>query len=545
MEESKSCIDEFAQTTFTTNPQFPSQTDAITITFDITHQTDSRTLVGYTGDVYAHTGVYVNNDNSTWKYVKGTWGDNSTQPKLTRVSSNVYSIVINNPRNFYGVGPSDNITTLNFVLRSADKTKQTEDIHVPIYNSAISLVLNSPKITSNYGDPMRSPYFISPGSTLPISATSSAGSSTKSITLYINDVQKYQSNSSALQYSFSSNDNPSWKNIIKIIAEDISGRKDSTQFAIVTNSPVTDSPLPAGNQIGINYGSDNSSVTLALYAPYKKNIYVIGDFNDWKVDQSYYMNRYQVTPDSVIWWITISNLTPRQEYAYQFLVDGTIRIQDPYADKILDPWNDKDISPLTYPNLKPYPTDKTESLVSVLQTGQIPHTWAIPNFTRPSKDKLVIYELLVRDFVSTHSYTTLRDTLSYFKKLGVNAIELMPINEFEGNSSWGYNPMMYFAPDKYYGTKDQLKTFIDACHSYGIAVIMDIVLNHSYGLSPMVRMYWDTTNARPAANNPWFNQVSPNPNYSWGYDFNHESKATKYFVDRVTSYWLTEYKMDG
>ena len=546
----------FAQTVVTTTPTFPTQTDSIIIIFDVTNATHQNKIAGYTGQAYAHTGVTIQvgtGAQQRWQDVKGTWppptGANGALP-VTRIGTNKYLLTIVNPRKTYLTTSQQNdqtlkITELDFVIRSADGSQQSEDVFVPIYNAGIALVLNSPKINSNYGDPMRSPYFISPGATLPISATSSAGSSTKSITLFINDVQKYQSNSSTLQYTFSSNDNPSWKNIIKIIAEDISGRKDSAQFAIVTNSPVTDSSLPPGNRIGINYGSDNSSVTLALYAPYKKNIYVLGDFNDWKVDQSYYMNRDQVTPDRVIWWITISNLTPGQEYAYQFLIDGTIRVQDPYADKILDPWNDQYISPSTYPNLKPYPTGKTESIVSVLQTGQTPYNWAIPNFTRPSKDKLVIYELLVRDFVSTHSYTTLRDTLSYFKKLGVNAIELMPINEFEGNSSWGYNPMMYFAPDKYYGTKDQLKAFIDACHSYGIAVIMDIVLNHSYGLSPMVRMYWDTTNARPAANNPWFNKVSPNPNYSWGYDFNHESNATKYFVDRVTSYWLSEYKMDG
>ena len=58
----------------------------------------------------------------------------------------------------------------------------------------------------------------------------------------------------------------------------------------------------------------------------------------------------------------------------------------------------------------------------------------------------------------------------------------MPFNEFEGNDSWGYNPDFYFAPDKYYGPKNTLKEFIDSCHSKGIAVIMDIALNHSFGI---------------------------------------------------------------
>jgi len=120
----------------------------------------------------------------------------------------------------------------------------------------------------------------------------------------------------------------------------------------------------------------------------------------------------------------------------------------------------------------------------------------------------------------------------------------MPISEFEGNLSWGYNPNYYFAPDKYYGTKNALKHFIDECHSRGIAVIQDMVLNHSFGTSPMVMLYWDALNNRPAANNPWFNPIAKH-DFNVGYDFNHESEATKYLVNRVVKYWINEYHVDG
>ncbi len=553
----------FAQSPVTTTPLFATENDSIIIYFDATK--GDAGLMGFTGDVYAHTGVITNlsSSGSDWKYVMAPWGTNYPDIKLTRDSADHYHLVIGRPRIYYSnnhqnlgsIPSSVHILKLAFVFRDATGSRTGrdvggKDIFAPLYTPGISVIIRTPTVNNSFGDLMRSPVLVSQGGTVPISvSTSEVGTKTKSITLFVNGTQKAQSLTNSLNFTYSANDYPSGRNEVKIVAADTANLKDSTSFVIFRNPDVKDAPLPAGNQIGINYDqNDHSKVTLALYAPFKNFVYVLGDFNDWKVDTTYLMKKYvhdAAKPDSVIWWTTISNLTAGQEYAYQFLVDGTIRVQDPYADKILDPWNDQYISSSTYPNLKPYPTGKTESIVSVLQTGQTPYNWNIQNFTRPSKEKLVIYELLVRDFVSTHSYTTLRDTLSYFKKLGVNAIELMPINEFEGNSSWGYNPMMYFAPDKYYGTKDQLKVFIDACHSYGIAVIMDIVLNHSYGLSPMVRMYWDTTNARPAANNPWFNQVSPNPTYSWGYDFNHESNATKFFVDRVTSYWLTEYKMDG
>ena len=538
----------FSQTTFTTVPAYPTQTDAITITFDITHQT--KTLVGYSGDVYAHTGVTLESSNGTiqqWQNVIGTWKDNSKQPKLTRIGTDQYQITIDNPRVYYSV--TDNlktITQLCFVLRSSDGSKQTEDIFIPLYEAGLSIVINNPVVTNSFGDPQRSPVFVSAGETLDISAsTAEVGTKTASMKLYVNDIQKTGTNTSTIDYKFVANENPEGMNIIKIVAADEAGTIDSSVFAIMRNPQINNAPLPAGNLPGINYSNDPSQVTLALYAPRKSFVYVLGDFNDWQVNTSYLMNKYEPKPDSVIWWITIPNLESGKEYSFQYLIDGQIRVADPYADKILDPWNDSGIPSSVYPNLKPYPDGKTENIVGIFQTGQPEYNWRVQKFNRPTKDKLIIYELLVRDFVSTHSYKTITDTLSYFKKLGINAIELMPINEFEGNSSWGYNPMMYFAPDKYYGTKNDLKTFIDACHEYGIAVIMDIVLNHAYGLNPMVRMYWDSANNRPAADNPWFNQVSPNPVYNWGYDFNHESKDTKYFVDRVTSYWLTQYKFDG
>jgi 1,4-alpha-glucan branching enzyme len=532
-----------AQTTFTTTPQFPTEIDQITIVFDVTYQT--KTLVSYSGDVYVHTGVYINNDNSSWKYVVGSWGNNTVQPKMTSLGSNRYQIIINNPRSFYGVTSSlEKITSLNFVLRSSDATKQTEDIRIPIYSSGISIVLNTPTVNLNYGDVMRSPVCVSPGLTTPISVSITSAGTT---TLFINGIQKAQTTTNSLSYNFVADDYSTSRNDIKIIATDNASHKDSILFVIFKNPTIKNLPLPSGNQIGINYGSDPTKVTLAFYAPKKSFVYVIGEFgkNDWKVDETYFMNRYEVKTDSVIWWATISNLESGKEYAYQFLVDGNLRIYDPYTEKILDEESDKYIPTTVYPNLKAYPSGKTSGLVSVLQTNQTAYSWKVPSFTRPAKEKLVIYELLIRDFVSTHWYKTIMDTLSYLKKLGVTAIELMPIIEFGGNDSWGYNPITFFAPDKYYGTKNDLKAFIDACHQNGIAVIQDIVLNHAYNDNSMAQLYWDNVNSRPAANNPWFNTVSPNSSYSYGNDFNHESKDTKYFIDRVTSFWLTEYKFDG
>ena len=127
----------------------------------------------------------------------------------------------------------------------------------------------------------------------------------------------------------------------------------------------------------------------------------------------------------------------------------------------------------------------------------------------------------------------------------LNLCRLLNLKEI---SSWGYNPSFYFAPDKYYGPKNDLKAFVDSCHSRGIAVIMDMVLNHCFGQSPFVQLYLDyygTDQIIYEDSQSLVQCSSPNPVYKWGADFNHESISTQKLVDRITSYWLTEYKIDG
>lgn len=299
-----------------------------------------------------------------------------------------------------------------------------------------------------------------------------------------------------------------------------------------------DKPTTIGSlRDGINKISDDS-LGFVLYAPGKTSVYLIGDFNNWQISESYKMEK---TGDR--FWIKIGSLQKGKEYICQYLIDGSIRIADPYANKISDPWNDKDISSTVYPNLISYPTGKTTEIAMVVNTDRTEYSWNVTNFKVTNPENMVIYEILIRDFTDKRTIKGVQEKLSYLKDLGINAIELMPFNEFEGNDSWGYNPSFYFATDKAYGTSNDYKDFIDACHTNGIAVIMDMVLNHSYGQSPLVRMYMTGNNV--SADNPWYNVTSPNTDYSWGYDFNHERTATQNFVDSVCAYWMKEYKIDG
>jgi hypothetical protein len=325
-----------------------------------------------------------------------------------------------------------------------------------------------------------------------------------------------------------------------VVEATYNGLVASSSFVFVIPGDIEQEDPPLDLPHGINYLGDGSYL-LQLYAPNKDVVFVIGDFNDWQASVAYQMKQ---SLDGNLWWLQIDNLTEGEDYAFQYLVNGSIKIADPYSPIVLDPWNDPFIPASTFPDLPVYPTGKTTGITSVLQPGAPEYDWMTETFMAPAKEDLVVYELLLRDFLANHDYITLLDTLDYLTNLGVNAIELMPINEFEGNISWGYNPSFHMALDKYYGTANQLKAFIDECHNRGVAVILDVVYNHAFSQSPLAQLYWDPVAFKPTLENPWLNPDARHP-FNVGYDFNHESDATTYFVDRVMEYWIEEFRVDG
>jgi 1,4-alpha-glucan branching enzyme len=308
--------------------------------------------------------------------------------------------------------------------------------------------------------------------------------------------------------------------------------------------------MPAGLQQGINI-VDNSTVTLVLYDKDKYDArkdfaHVVGDFNNWTLSND---DKSQMIRDDAAgcWWITLSGLDPAKEYAFQYYLGNTgqdpIRVADPYARKVLDPDNDKYISAATYPENMTYP-EGAIGMVSVFRIQQETFNWQITDFQVPSRDNLVIYELLLRDFTDRGDINGAMEKLDYLRSLGVNAIELMPVQEFDGNDSWGYNPAFFFAMDKAYGTDKMYKEFIDACHQRGIAVILDVVYNHATGANPFAKMWWNAATNKTAGNNPYFNVDAPHP-YSVFHDFNHESELVRDFVKRNLEFLLDEYHVDG
>lgn len=308
--------------------------------------------------------------------------------------------------------------------------------------------------------------------------------------------------------------------------------------------------MPQGLVEGINV-VDASTVTLVLYdldknGQRKDYAHVVGDFNQWTLSND---EHSQMTRDEQAgcWWITLTGLEPGREYAFQYYVgmkgEDPIRLADAYTTKVLDPDNDQYIPASTYDESLTYPKGG-RGIVSTFNTQPEQYSWAVADFQMPSAESLLIYELHLRDFTETGDLEGAMAKLPYLKALGINAIELMPVQEFDGNDSWGYNPCFFFALDKAYGTPRMYKKFIDACHQAGIAVLFDVVYNHATGSCPLAKLYWDAANNKTASNNPYFNVDAPHP-YSVFHDFNHESPLVRKFIKRNLQYLLTEYHIDG
>jgi len=461
-----------------------------------------------------------------WQYVIATWNQNTDKAKLHSLGDDLWEFKISpSIREFYGVPDDEMITALAFVFRNSDGSRTGRDV------SGADIFFELASLKVEIIQPVEDWFIAEEGQRITIEAK---GTMADTIFLYHDGDLVTQTPGNDLYYEIAAQ--PDGIHVVEVRVKN-SRSTESDSFSYVVRET---EEMPAGVRDGINYIDDNT-VILVLYAPAKDSVNVIGDFNAWEASPD---NLMKNTPDGNRFWLRIENLEAGKEYLFQYLVDGSLQIADPYTEKTSD-YNDQFINQETYPNLLLYPSNDAVDVVSVMQTAQEPYDWKIKNFVRPDKTNMVIYEMLMRDFTDRHTFACMLDTLDYFQKLGINAIELMPVSEFEGNVSWGYNPSFYFAPDKFYGPKDTYKDFIDACHERGIAVIMDMVLNHSYGKNPMVHLYWDDENNRPAENNPWFNTVSPNPVYAWGYDFNHESEATRAFVDSVNRFWMQEYMIDG
>ncbi len=199
----------------------------------------------------------------------------------------------------------------------------------------------------------------------------------------------------------------------------------------------------------------SSGVAFRVWAPHAREVSLVGTFNAWKP------GRHVMQRDSNGYWhATVPEA--RQGHEYRFLLKtltGEVWRTDPYARQVTDVRGNAVVHDPTF-------------------------DWEDDDFTLPPWNELVLYEMHVGTFHvpagqrGPGTFATATAKLDHLVQLGVNAIELMPIAEFEGGYSWGYNPAHPFAVETAYGGPNAFKAFVQECHRRGIAVILDVVYNH-------------------------------------------------------------------
>ena len=522
--------------TYTISPNPFEETNNITLTFDGT--TIDEAVWGVTNNaLYLWSWSFDSNlANQQDCPTNGDWTNSNEANRLAYNSASDEYTISFTPTSFYN---RTGIGRIGFLIKAKDGSgnKQSEDYTADVGLFQVSLTL-----------PTNSINILNSGANLSVTATNTGGNA--DYVLKANG-STINSQSGISSYAFTDMNVTINKNYVLEVT--VSGTTKTKSFSALIDPGSDFSIMPQTYLDGITYLSDTEAV-LVLYAPNKDFVYVAGSFNNWEPDATYAMKRDPSRNNK--FWITLTGLTSGQIETYQYwVVDKTplansptlVKTADPYSTLVLSPFDDPFIPASTYPNLPSYPAGQ-EREVTVLQTGQTAYSWVVPNFTKPKKEDLVVYQVLMRDFDQNQNYQDLIDKIDYFKNLNVTAIQLLPNMEFEGNLSWGYNTSFHMALDKYYGTEAKFKEFIDLCHQNGIAVILDIVLNHAFGRNPMVRLWMDDPDGDgwgdPSSENPYFNQVATH-SYSVGSDFNHSNSFTKAYTKRVVKHWIEEFNIDG
>ena len=288
--------------------------------------------------------------------------------------------------------------------------------------------------------------------------------------------------------------------------------------------------------------TSGSNVTIALYAPGVDYVSVKGDWN------STYAHGTMMNENGDGWWWYTSSLSSgKHSFQYEVYDAGfgwTKYLADPYSKELI--WT----SPGSNSESGTYSHART-----VFYINTPGFSWSDGGFTPPEKEKFIIYETHVGDFSGEDNFEgDYSDMLTkiqsgYFNDLGVNAVEFLPLHAFGGEMSWGYNPAFYMAPPNCYGTPTELKTLINAFHENGIAVILDVVFNHTYGASSTFQLFHDEgyygasewRSNHDFTNDPYYK----NGDSEWGYPLDHSKDKTRDLIDETLTWWVNEYHVDG
>lgn len=514
---------------FTPTPQ-PLQESSknVVLTFDAM-ESGVAGLQGLSTDLYVHIGVLTNLSPDAWAYAS-KWGDNTAKYKLTNIGNNKYQINIGNIRTYFGItDANEHVNKICIIARNAAGNVQTADQFVEVYPEGlyVSLTTNPASTTITKDTEI----------TFTASATQSAD-----LKIYVDDKEvKSASNATTISYTqtFST---PGVQNNVKAVASNSNGTKEVTVPVLYVKASEQQN-YPGGTPKQGAVKNADGSVTFCIAAPGKSSVIIVGSWDNYQALSTNTM-KYQDYNGFRYFWHTVTGLDNSTYYPYYYLVDGKYKVSDPYAHLVLDHLSDKWLEEDVYADRPRYPYSQFDDTMLAVYKGDLHDTykWQVKDFKVTNPNSLVIYELLLRDFTgkSNTADGTIRqaiDQIPYLNELGVSAIELMPIMEFDGNNSWGYNTNSYMALDKAYGSPDDLKEFIDKCHKAGIAVFLDIVFNHTPGLHPWYAMY-------DAGTSPFYNKTAPH-DHSVYEDIRQEYPLVEQHWVDVLTHWLTNYKVDG
>ncbi len=261
-------------------------------------------------------------------------------------------------------------------------------------------------------------------------------------------------------------------------------------------------------------------VAFRVWAPHADAVCVKGDFNGWSDTVT------PMTPEAGgVWSVDVPDAKPGD--GYRFLIRN--------GDRVLD-------------RIDPRARQVTNSIGNGVIVDPNRFDWQGDDFHMPAHNRLVIYEMHIGSFFRERAdqpgtFELAEDKLSHIARLGANAVQIMPVAEFAGDYSWGYNPAHIFAVESAYGGPDALKAFVRSAHQLGIAVILDVVYNH-FGPSDLDLWQFDgwQENGKGGiyfynndrSDTPW---GSTRPDYGRG--------EVRQFIHDNALMWLEEFHVDG
>ncbi|RXI24051.1 MAG: hypothetical protein C7K11_02750 [Candidatus Amulumruptor caecigallinarius] len=523
---------------FTPSP-YPLQNSSkdVVITFTADNSTDGKKFANITADLYAHIGVYTTESPSTWKNAPA-WGTNTSKYLFKYQGNKTWKLTIGDLRQYFNItDPNEIITKVCIIARNSASNTQTADNFIDVLGDGFGAILNhdAEATVITAATDINFTLATTEAATLNIAITKDGSQ--------VSSKDAANAKSLTLGYNFAS------KGAYVVTATANNGKETITKtINILYMSASPAATYPGGVPKMGPVAQSNGDVIFCLAAPQKSSVLLVPSWDDYQTLDKNVMS-YQDYNGYRYFWIKVSGLDPDKQYPYYFIVDGNIKVGDPYAKLVLDCHSDKWLPDNVYPTRPRYPYDKMDgTMLAVYHGNQDNYNWKVQSFDIPDPSKLIIYEMLFRDFTGDgednseegKQLGTIRgaiDKFQYFLDLGVNAIELMPVMEFNGNNSWGYNTNFYMALDKAYGSPDDLKEFIDLCHQHDIAVLLDIVFNQSDGLHPWYQMY-------SASANPFYNATAPH-NWSVLNDWKQENPLVQQQWKDAIEYWMTKYKVDG